>query len=109
MPNRSVGTGRPDDGTGVREPAWTQEQAIAFGCARDYLAELQVVYATAIDRIQSRSDVPREDIVLLEAELSKLRMRRERLTVSAEAEVAEIRETFGEKISAARSRWLNER
>ena len=88
---------------------WTQEEAIAFACARDYVAELQAVYAIALDQLQSLPDVPDEDVTWLLAELLALRERRLKLTVDSHLETAEIRRSFDALIRAARLRWLGPR
>ena len=75
-------------------PRWTQDEAIAFACARDYLAELQAAYATAVDELSSQpnADVSREE--WLRGELALLKQQRRDLTVHDRTAIAEIRATF---------------
>jgi hypothetical protein len=83
-------------------PKWTQEEAIAFACARDYLAELQAVYATALDELVSQptADVNRE--AWLRGELAMLQRQRRHLMVRDQAAIADIRVTFRMRLDAAR-------
>lgn len=93
-------TGGPDCKEALR-PRWTQDEAIAFACARDYLAELQAVYATAVDELTSQSNADVNRVGQLRGELVLLQQQRRDLTVHDQAAVAEIRATFKARLAAA--------
>ena len=94
-------TGLPDYKEGLR-PLWTQDEAIAFACARDYLAELQAVYATALDELTSQLNADVNRVSWLRDELVLLQQQRRDLTVRDQAAVAEIRAAFKARLAAAR-------
>lgn len=83
-------------------PRWTQDEAIAFACARDYLAELQAVYATALDELVSQPNADVDRVEWLRSELVLLRQQRSDLTVRDQAAVAKIRAAFKTRLAAAR-------
>ena len=105
-PGEGQAAGDPENKSRGEPARWTQEEAIAFACARDYVAELQAVYATALDQLQSLPDVPVQDVAWLAGELIALRERRLKLAVDSHLEIAEIRRTFDALIREARLRWL---
>lgn len=95
--------GSPDRKDGLH-PRWTQDDVIAFACARDYLAELQAVYATALDELMSQPALDAIHEAWLRSELALLSQQRRNLTVRDQAEVAEIRAAFKVRLAAVRPR-----
>nr|WP_297525963.1 hypothetical protein [uncultured Roseateles sp.] len=83
-------------------PRWTQEEAIAFACARDYLAELQAVYAAALDELVAQPEPEIDHMMWLRSELELIRQQRRDLTVHDQTAVAEIRATVKARLEALR-------
>lgn len=106
MPDRNEDTEADAAGTSdLNEglcPKWTQDEAIAFACARDYLAELQAVYATALDELASQPVADVDRAGWLRSELALLRRQRRDLTVRDQAAVAEIRAAYKARLAAVR-------
>lgn len=100
MPDRDTAAKRLD----LQEapPRWTQEEAIAFACARDYLAELQAVYAAALDELVAQPEPEIDHMMRLRSELELIRQQRRDLTVHDQTAVAEIRATFKARLEALR-------
>ena len=86
-------------------PKWTQDEAIAFGCARDYIGDLMVLYLTLVDDMQSKSDAPAERVAWLQAEIMRLKAQRRSLKVSDHDEIAEIRRVYGALLKGSRGVW----
>lgn len=80
------------------QPKWTQDEAIAFGCARDYIGDLMVLYMTPLDDMQSKPDAPAERLAWLQAEIRRLK-------VSDHEEIAEIRRVYGALLKGSRGVW----
>lgn len=84
-------------------PRWTQDEAITFACARDYLAELQAAYAVALDELVSQPDADANRVDWLRGELVLLQQQQQRdLTVRDQAAIAEIRAAFKARLAAIR-------
>ena len=76
-------------------PKWTQEEAIAYECARDYLGEVLGIYSGELEAEEAR-ERPRQDrVAWLEGEITRLGKVRRQLRVSDHEVIAEIRKTFG--------------
>lgn len=86
-------------------PKWTQDEAIAFGCARDYIGDLMVLYMTLLDDMQSKPDAPAERVAWLQAEIKRLKAQRRSLKVSDHEEIAEIRRVYGALLKGSRGVW----
>ena len=86
-------------------PKWTQDEAIAFGCARDYISDLMVLYMTLLDDMQSKPDAPAERVAWLQAEIRRLKTQRRSLKVSDHEEIAEIRRVYGALLKGSRGVW----
>jgi hypothetical protein len=67
-----------------------------------YLAELQAVYATALDQLVSQPNVDVNREGWLRGELALLQQQRRDLTVRDQAATAEIRAAFKARLAAAR-------
>jgi hypothetical protein len=86
-------------------PKWTQDEAIAFGCARDYIGDLMVLYMTLLDDMQSKPDAPVERVAWLQSEIRRLKTQRRSLKVSDHDEIAEIRRVYGALLKGSRGVW----
>lgn len=86
-------------------PKWTQDEAIAFACARDYIGDLMVLYMTLLDDMQSKPDAPAERVAWLQAEIRRLKAQRRSLKVSDHDEIAEIRRVYGALLKGSRGVW----
>ena len=76
-------------------PTWTQEEAIAYECAYDYLGEVLGIYSGQLDAEEAR-EMPRQDrVAWLEDEITRLGKVRRQLRISDHEVIAEIRKTFG--------------
>ena len=83
-------------------PLWTQEQAVAFECAREAISDLMAICAAAIAREEAAApDGPR--LVELEQELAGLARERAELSVADHDHIAAIRRTYGERVRAYRA------
>lgn len=86
-----------DDETpsGIAGSKWSQEEAIAYECARDYLGEVLGIYSGELDAEEARA-VPRQDrLNWLEAEITRLGHARRQLRVSDHEAITEIRAVYG--------------
>jgi len=86
-------------------PNWTQDEAIAFGCARDYILDLMVLYMTLLDDMQSQPEAPPERVAWLQSEITRLKAQRRTLKVSDHEEIAEIRRVYGALLKGSRGVW----
>lgn len=76
-------------------PKWTQEEAIAYECACDYLGEVLGIYSGELDAEEAR-EAPRQDrVTWLEAEITRLGKVRRQLRVSDREAIAEICTVYG--------------
>lgn len=104
MQNRTEGTpAHAENGKNLDDqmhPRWTQDEAIAFACARDYLADLQAAYATALDELTSQPHGDPARAAWLQGELVRLQQQRRDLTIGDQAAVAEVRHTYRARLMA---------
>lgn len=78
------------------EPRWSQEEAIAFECAREYLSDIMGLYSHKLSDEETR-DLPSEDrITWLRAEIARLGELRSQLRVKDHSMVAQVRSAYGE-------------
>lgn len=76
-------------------PKWTQDEAIAYECARDYLSEVLAIYCSELDNEEAR-EVPRQDRVgWLDAEIERLTKVWRQLRVTDHEAIEEIRAVYG--------------
>lgn len=91
--------------SGPVRPKWTQEEAIAFTCARDYIVDLMVLYMNVLDDLQSTPDAPADRVAWLQSEIARLRAQRNNLRVSHHEEIAEIRRVYGPLLKGSSGVW----
>ncbi len=81
---------------------WTQDEAIAFECAREVITDLMALYS---GNIAAESRQPKPDagrLAEFRAERSRLAQERAKLHVSDLADIARIRSEYGAIVRAAR-------
>jgi len=90
--NSAIDGVTPAGGTGQK---WTQEEAIAYECACDYLGEVLGIYSGELDAEEAR-EVPRRDrLNWLEGEITRIGKARRQLRVSDHEAITEIRMVYG--------------
>jgi hypothetical protein len=83
-------------------PRWTQDQAIAYECARELITHMMASLSEAIVD-QENSGAPNIDgLERLRTERSRLHHERARLLVTDVAEVARIRTVYGALVRVSR-------
>ena len=84
------------------QPMWTQEQAVAFECAREAISDLMAICSAAIASEEaSAPEGPR--LAELEQELAGLARERADLRVADHDRIAAIRRTYGERVRVYRA------
>jgi hypothetical protein len=81
---------------------WTQEEAIAFECAREVITDMMAICSADIDEEECKHSPDLERLALLETELARLADERAALTVSDQDEVARVRKEYGAKVRQRR-------
>lgn len=82
--------------------AWTQEQAIAFECAREVITDLMAIQTGQIAAEASKNEPDATCIENLRAERSRLAQERSNLHVGDHANVARINDEYGAAVRAWR-------
>jgi hypothetical protein len=81
---------------------WTQDEAIAFECAREVITHLMAIYSSQIADEASKTMPNTDRLASLRAERSRLAQERLTLHVHDHADVARIRTDYGTIILAHR-------
>lgn len=79
----------------LREPLWTQEEAVAFECAREYLSDIIGIYSNELSGQDGRDACSGERARWLHAEIARLAELRRQLRVKDHDQVAEVRSMYG--------------
>jgi len=79
---------------------WTQEEAIAFECAREVITHLRAILTSQIADESSKEHPDAEKLAHLYAESSRLFRERAGLHVKDHAEVARVRSEYGALVRA---------
>lgn len=82
---------------------WTQDQAVAFECARECITDMMGICSAKISDEEGRAAPDSVRLALLEQELSELAQERAALTIHDDDRVAKIRSEYGSKIRQYRS------
>ena len=77
---------------------WTQEQAVAFECARECITDMMGIYSTKIAEEEGKTDPDRAVLTELENELTRLARERSSLTITDDERIATVRRQYGEVI-----------
>jgi hypothetical protein len=80
---------------GKPAPKWSQDEAIAFECAREAISHLMAIYTARIAAQEVQRAPDDEDLAALQAERSRLARERAGLHVSSHVEIARIRAEYG--------------
>lgn len=87
---------------------WTQEQAIAYECARELIGHMVAIKSEQIEREQCRETPDKERIKALRLERRALHQERDALHVADDVQVARIRDDYGAVIRAYICKCANE-
>jgi hypothetical protein len=82
---------------------WTQEEAVAFECAREVITDLMAIYTGRIAEEAGKAQPDADRLATLRAERSRLAQERTGLHVENQAEVARIRAEYGALVRAWRA------
>ena len=83
-----------------KEPEWTQEEAIAYECAREAIGEL-IGIKIGMVRKEADTESPDEELVAkLEEEITRLSRERSSLRLKDHANITRIRSEYGAIVRA---------
>lgn len=82
---------------------WTQEQAVAFECARECITDMMGICSTKIAEEEGKTDPDRAVLTELENELTRLAFERSSLTITDDERIATVRRQYGEVIRCFRT------
>jgi hypothetical protein len=82
------------------EPLWTQEEAIAFECAKETVGHMIAICSSLIAKEEMKSPKSEQRIMELEAKSSKFTAERRSLRLKDKVEVERINREYGSKIKA---------
>jgi hypothetical protein len=74
---------------------WTEDEAIAFECARETITDMMAICSRKIAQEQEKLEPDNEHLALLEAELARLAGERAALHGLDHVEIARIRAYYG--------------
>lgn len=83
---------------------WTQDQAVAFECAREVITDMIALYSGRIAEETGKQTPDAKIIADLRAERSRLAQERATLHVADTALIAEIRSKYGAIVRAWREK-----
>ncbi|MDY0134401.1 MAG: hypothetical protein RBS14_01780 [Atribacterota bacterium] len=81
---------------------WTQDEAIAFECAREVITDLMGIQSGEIQLEENKPKPDQARIDGFKAELSRLFKERAALTVTNQPEIARVRSEYGAIVRAWR-------
>ncbi|WP_339584685.1 hypothetical protein [Aquabacterium sp. G14] len=82
---------------------WTQEQAVAFECARECITDMMGICSAKIAEEECKTDPDRAVLTELENELTRLARERSSLTITDDERIATVRRQYGEVIRCFRN------
>ena len=77
---------------------WTQEQAVAFECARECITDMMGICSAKIAEEEGKTDPDRAVLTELENELTRLARERSSLTITDDERITTVRRQYGEVI-----------
>lgn len=89
--------------------SWTQDEAIAFECARDCITDMIGMRTELMYQEKAKPSPNEEYIATLEKESTALWHERAALSVSSHEDIARIRTVYGAQIRADNERRRHER
>lgn len=84
-------------------PLWTQEQAIAYECAREVITDLSAICTARIHEELAKQSPDHGLVAALEEKITRLFNERRELTVGNQDEIAKIRHAYGAEVRAWRA------
>jgi hypothetical protein len=90
-------------GKAMNEPKWTQDEAVAFECARECITDMMAICSTAIADEERRPAPDAVRLAGLEENLAELARERAALTVGDQDKIAAIRRDYGAQVRAHRA------
>lgn len=78
----------------MREPLWTQEEAVAFECAREYLSDIIGIYSHELSGQEAPAALG-ERASWLQAEIARVVELRRQLRVKDHDQIAKVRSVYG--------------
>lgn len=87
----------------MNQPKWTQDEAIAFECARECITDVMAICSAAIADEERRGVPDTARLVELEAQLARLSSERAGLKVTDHDRVATVRREYGAQVLAHRA------
>lgn len=91
----------------MKKPKWTQDEAIAFECARECITHMIALCSEAIADEEAKGKPDNDRLSTLEARLSELAKERRELTITDQGRIAVIRTEYGAHIRAHISQRTN--
>jgi len=85
------------------KPLWTQDEAIAFECARECINDMMAICSSEIADEEKQEHPNQEKIAMLEARRFELAMERRKLTLKDKKQIATVRKEYGTWIRNYRS------
>lgn len=82
---------------------WTQDEAIAFECAREVITDMMAICTGRIADESGRGNAATDSLAALRAERSRLAQERAALHVTDHDAIARIRKDYGAIVRAWRS------
>jgi len=83
---------------------WTQDEAIAYECAREAITHLRAILTSEIYDESKKAEPDTQRIEKMQAESGQLFREREKLSVKDHEQISRIRREYGARIRA----WNNE-
>lgn len=77
---------------------WTQEQAVAFECARECITDMMGICSAKIAEEEGKTNPDRAVLTELENELTRLAFERSSLTITDDERIATVRRQYGDVI-----------
>ncbi len=87
-------------------PLWTQEQSIAYECAREVITDLSAICSGRIHNEREKQSPDHGLIAALEERITQLFNERCQLTIANQEEIARIRREYGAEVRAWRAQRL---
>ena len=82
---------------------WTQNEAVAFECAREVITDLRAILTARITEESNKEHPDTERLAELRAERSRLFRERADLRVKDHAEIARVRAEYGAQVRTWRA------
>lgn len=98
-----AGWRRKTKGNAMNKPKWSQDEAVAFVCARECITDMMGICSTAIADEESQTAPDAVRLAGLEKNLVELARERATLTLADQDKIATIRREYGAQVRAHRA------